>query len=423
MRIVIAGAGVGGLTTALSLHAAGFADVQIVEAAREVTRPGLGLNILPNAMRELTELGIDEPLAAHAVATLDLRLFHRCGTLIWREPRGHAAGYRWPQLAVSHGHLIAVLSNAVRTRLGTDILRTGVRVVGCRPFPGPGVQVMLESVDTGRREVDTVDLLIGADGIHSAVRASLYPSEGPAPVAPMVMWRGSSWVPPILTGKSMIVIGTDLERIVLYPIDADQDGTRCLINWVAACPSGPDGPLERPERVDARGVVDRFSGWSPDWLDLPTILRSADQVYRHPMMDRNPLPQWSFGAVTLLGDAAHAMLPMGSNGATQSIMDARVFAAALGASSDIPQAMARYESERRPAMTRLQMRNRNHGPEAVITLAHQRAPGGFDNVQDIISEQELISVAADYAGIAGLDVQYVNTRQSLSPPSSTRSSR
>jgi 5-methylphenazine-1-carboxylate 1-monooxygenase len=410
MRILIAGAGVGGLSAALSLHAAGLTQVRIAEAAPALRTLGIGLNILPNAVRELTELGVADALAAHAVATAELRLFHRCGTLIWREPRGRAAGYCWPQLAVQHGHLIGVLARAVRARLGSECLHTGVRVVDCCIRLDGQVDVALEHVACGRRETETVDVLVGADGIGSAVRARMHPDEGPPVVAPMMMWRGLSWAAPFLTGRSMVVLGTDVERIVAYPIDTSGDGTSCLVSWVAAGPVGSGESFVRAERADSAEVIERFGDWRVDWLDLPALFRAAEQIHRYPMADRNPLPQWSVGGITLLGDAAHAMLPMGSNGATQSIMDARVLAAALATGSDVAQALIGYESDRRPAMSRLQARNRGHGPEAVIAEAHRRTPEGFDHVRDVLSEHELTSVAHEYTTTAGLEVEYVNTR-------------
>jgi 2-polyprenyl-6-methoxyphenol hydroxylase-like FAD-dependent oxidoreductase len=278
----------------------------------------------------------------------------------------------------------------------------------------PSVESLVRAIDAAAAGVAaeffaTVDVLVGADGIGSAVRARLHPDEGPPVVARMMMWRGLSWAPPFLTGRSMAVLGTDVERIVTYPIDTSGDGARCLINWVAAGPVRSNKSPVRAERVDSAEVIERFGDWRVDWLDLHALFRAAEHIHCYPMVDRNPLPRWSVGGIALLGDAAHAMLPMGSNGATQSILDARALAAALATSSDVAQALVRYESERRPAMTRLQARNRDHSPEAVIAEAHRRAPEGFDDVRDVLSEHELMSVAHEYTTTAGLDVEYVNT--------------
>ncbi|MFE9446422.1 FAD-dependent monooxygenase [Streptomyces sp. NPDC006602] len=281
----------------------------------------------------------------------------------------------------------------------------------------------MERAGTGTVETVRADLVIGADGIRSAVRASLYLQEGPPPGNGMVMWRGTTWAEPFLTGESMIVTGDDTRRIVLYPVARHPTGTRVLVNWVAARPAGAatgGRPARRDEAygsVTTARVLEHFGDWRFDWLDIPALLGGARRVHQYPMVDRDPLPRWTFGNVTLLGDAAHAMYPMGSNGATQSVIDARVLAHALATADDIPQALARYESDRRPAMTRLQADNRRQGPESVITTVHQRAPHGFRDVREVMSERELARTAAHYAAASGLEREYVNTRPTLTPPS------
>jgi 2-polyprenyl-6-methoxyphenol hydroxylase-like FAD-dependent oxidoreductase len=421
MRILIAGGGIGGLTAALSLHAAGFRDVLVMEAAASIRPIGVGLNILPNAVRELAELGLLDRLAGDAIATEELRLYSRHGELIWREPRGVTAGYRWPQLSIHRGHLQSVLADAVRERLGPDAIVTSTRVVGCAPS-GNSVSVEVRQGHDGTTQTHHADLLIGADGVRSAVRASFYPTEGPPPGNGLTMWRGTTWGEPFLTGRSMMVTGTDTDRIVLYPIAKEPHGKRTLINWVAARPveMDPATAADWHHHATVDDVLKHFGDWRFDWLDIPAIIGAATEVFRYPMVDREPLPQWTFGNATLLGDAAHAMYPMGSNGATQSIIDARVLAQALAANGSIAQALARYEAERRPPMTQLQASNRQYGPEAVITLVHQRAPTGFKNLHEVITEQELAAISDRYAKTAGFDVEHVNTRASLSALTSAK---
>ncbi|MFJ5221007.1 flavin-dependent oxidoreductase [Streptomyces sp. NPDC088354] len=416
MKIFIAGGGIGGLTAALSLHAAGFEDVHVLEAARELLPLGVGLNILPNAVRELTELGLYEELVNNAITTSELALYSRHGQLIWKEPRGLAAGYHWPQLSIHRGYLQSVLARAVRERLGPAAITTHTRVTDCSQDRKGKVAVTLDRVGSDTTVVRDVDLLIGADGIRSAVRASLYPNEGPPPDNGMIMMRGTTWTESFLDGQSMIVTGDDSKRIVLYPIAQDRPRGRSLINWVAARPADDDlhhrGDWSREGSVD--DVLEHFGDWHFDWLDIPAILRSATAVYQYPMVDRDSLSRWTFGHVTLLGDAAHAMYPMGSNGATQSIVDARALAHALATSGDIPEALLAYEAERRPAMTLLQASNRRQGPEAVITTVHQRAPDGFNDLHDVISATELAEVSARYAMTGGFGVTAVNGRASRS---------
>ncbi|GAA5038743.1 flavin-dependent oxidoreductase [Thermocatellispora tengchongensis] len=386
MRIVIAGAGIGGLTAALSLHAAGFEDVTVHEAAPEIRPLGVGINLLPHAVRELTELGLADRLDRIGVATAELAYFNRYGEPIWSEPRGLAAGYAWPQYSVHRGRLQMLLLEAVVERLGPGAVRTGSRITG------PGSE----------------DLLVGADGIHSAVRAHLYPGEGPPPWNGLVLWRGTTYGEPFLTGRSMIMAGDGTQKFVAYPIET---GGRTLINWIAERPlegEAPDrGNWNRP--ADLAEIGAHFAGWRFDWLDVPGIIAGAEAAYEYPMVDRDPLPRWTFGNVTLLGDAAHAMYPIGSNGASQAIIDARVLAYAL-AHGDLDA----YEAERRPATTALQLSNRRMGPEIVMKLAHERAPGGFDDIEKVIPYDERAGIAASYKKTAGFDAASLNERPSWS---------
>ncbi|GAA3549424.1 flavin-dependent oxidoreductase [Nonomuraea rosea] len=386
MRIVIAGAGIGGLTAALSLHAAGFADVTVHEAAREIRPLGVGINLLPHAVRELTELGLADRLAKIGVATAELAYFNRYGTPIWSEPRGLGAGYAWPQYSVHRGRLQLLLLEAVLERLGQDAVRTGSRITG------PGEE----------------DLLIGADGIHSAVRAHLYPGEGPPPCNGLVLWRGTTYGEPFLTGRSMIMAGDGIQKFVAYPIET---GARTLINWIAERPLDGEAPergnWNRPAGLPEIGR--HFADWSFGWLDVPALISGAQAAYEYPMVDRDPLPRWTFDGVTLLGDAAHAMYPIGSNGASQAIIDARVLAYAL-AQDDLDA----YERLRRPATTALLLSNRQMGPEVVMKLAHERAPGGFDDVEQVIPHAELAEIAGSYKRTAGFDPASLTERPSWS---------
>jgi 2-polyprenyl-6-methoxyphenol hydroxylase-like FAD-dependent oxidoreductase len=387
------------------LHAARFDQITILEAAQRIEPLGVGVNLLPNAVRELDELGLLDELAGRSVATRELVFYNRYGQLIWREPRGRAAGHGWPQLSIHRGELHTALVAAVTARLGGDAITTGRRVTGFTELPSGRIRVHTQHADGQTGDVDA-DLLLGADGISSAIRRTLYPHEESPLWNGLIMWRGTAWTAPFLTGLSMLVTGDDVQRLVLYPIRHHPGLERpALVNWVFARPD-PHGGQHRGDwtRTTPKSRILRHAQhWQFDWLDIPAIIAATDTVFEYPMVDREPLPQWSFGAVTLLGDAAHPMYPAGSNGATQAIVDAGSLASSLAATGDPHEALRAYDRHRRPTLARIQTSNRTMGPERAITLAHQRAPQGFTDVHDIISEQELARIATDYATITGLD--------------------
>ena len=418
MDIVIAGAGIGGLAAALSLAAAGFHRVRIVEAAPEIRPFGVGLNILPNAVRELAELDIFNAAAMKAIQTAELAFFHRSGSLIWSEQRGIAAGHRWPQLSLSRSHLVNVLAKAVTARLGADTIQTDARVTDFTQLPNGRVQILLEHRHITQMTSIEADLLIGADGLHSTVRATLYPGEGEPCTNGLTMWRGTTWAKPYLTGRTMIIIGDDRKKFVAYPIvPPTEPNGLTLINWVTGRPA--DNIVSQDLDTRRAQVLHHFGNWPVSWLNIPALVKEATSILEYPMLDRDPLPRWAFGPVVLLGDAAHPMFPVGSNGATQAIIDGRFLAHALATCDDINEALAVYERERRPAMTKIQKSNRQMGPERVIDLVHQRAPNGFDRIDDVISKEELEHISSEYAETGGFAPTMLPTQPSYAVPYTT----
>lgn len=407
MKIRIAGAGVGGLTAALSLHAAGFEDVQVLEGAREIREIGVGINLPPHAVRELVELGLAEELAAIGLPTSALSYYDRAGQLIWAEPRGLGAGYRWPQYSVHRGRLQHILLEAVRARLGPDAVRTGKRVVRVEQRNDRQVEVAVLDVATDHIEHLSADLLIGADGIRSAVRTSLLGAEVPLASNGWVMYRGAARSAPFLGGSTMVIAGDEAQRVVVYPLDKD------TLNWLMVRPmpegvaTGDLGNWNRP--VDVAAIAEQVAGWKFDWLNIPELIRSTETVYEYPMADIDPLPQWSFGRATLLGDAAHAMYPFGSNGASQAILDARVLAYELSQDANVVDALRRYENARRETVAKVQLANRRQAGDVMSKVAALARANSHDAAME-----ELKSVEQAYKQMAGFDVETLNQRASWS---------
>ncbi|MEZ0113324.1 2-polyprenyl-6-methoxyphenol hydroxylase-like FAD-dependent oxidoreductase [Catenulispora sp. EB89] len=372
------GAGIGGLAAALSLHDAGLSDVRVAEAAPALRSFGGGVSLLPHAVRELTELGLAEAVAGCGVATEELAYYDLSGgTRVWSEPRGLAAGYRWPQYAVRRGELQMALYNAVLARMGTDVVRTGARLTGYVQIPGGAVEALFADAYGGTHS-EWADLLVGADGVHSVARAQMNPAEA-APVGNGTMtWRGTTLAEPFSTGRSMIVAGDGTRRFVRYPLSApDRRTGKVLTGWVAEAPLAERPELPLSARGDWTREADRaelLGHFASDRLDIRGLIEDAIAVYVCPPTDRDPLPGWTQGRVTLLGDAAHPMHPIGSHGTSQAILDARILAHALGTVYSIDGALAQYEAMRRPPTAALQASQREAGPEPGTRIADDRDP-------------------------------------------------
>ncbi len=399
--VLIAGGGVGGLTLALSLHQRGI-PCTVFEAAEAVRPLGVGINTLPHAIRELATLGLLPALDAVAVRTRELRYLNRFGQEIWVEPRGTWAGHDVPQFSIHRGQLHQLLWAAARERLGADALVTGARLAG---FAQDAEGVTARFAD-GRSARGAA--LVGADGIHSALRAALHPDEAGIRWNGIQMWRGAVEWPEFLGGDTMIVAGDMAEKLVLYPIAAGSRPGMRLTNWVVCAQIG-DATKPPPRREDwsrpgrleeALAHVARFR---IPFLDVEALVRATSEFWEYPMCDRDPLPFWTRGRVTLLGDAAHPMYPVGSNGASQAVLDARCLADLLAA-RPVPEALAAYEAERLPKTAEIVRSNRRGGPERVVDVVSERAPEGFARLEDVIAREELAAIAGGYAAMAGFAV-------------------
>ncbi len=410
MKVLVCGGGIGGLATALSLHAAGI-EADVYEAAPEVKELGVGINVLPHAVRELTELGLGDALAETGVATSELVMCNRHGQRIWEEPSGLADGYRWPQYSIHRGHLLGLLYRAALERLGADRVHTGHEAVKHSQDETSATLVFADGSSASG------DLVVGADGLGSAIRAQLYPDEGAPLWNGVTMFRGIALAKPPLTGRSMVLIGRSGRRAVLYPISlADADG-RAQVNMVLDAELGEHRPMPRDDwkhEVDRDEVRELFSAMRFDWIDMVELIEAADQWWQYPMVDRDPLPRWTFDRVTLMGDAGHPMYPVGSNGASQAIVDARTLAHALAVEPDLPAALEAYESARRPVTAAVVAANRDLTAVRCMELAEERAPDGFDNIDDVFAPGELQALSDEFKRIAGFDPTELNERPSLS---------
>ena len=387
MDVVVAGGGIAGLTVALTCHQLDV-PVRVYEAAPELKPLGLGINLQPHAVRELVELGLADELAAIAVETHELLLAEVDGTEIWSEPRGRAAGYDWPQYSVHRGQLEMLLYRAVRERLGDDAVRTGRRVAHYE-HRRDAVRVAFATDDGTIEHVDA-DVLIGADGLHSAVRAQMFPGDGGPRWGGSVLWRGRTLGAPIRDGGSFVVVGDPSQRFVTFPISEPDPAGLQMQNWIAELAFDANRGWRRGDwntRVAIDEFVGEFEGWSFGWLDVPDMVRNADVVFEYPMVDRDPVDHWVHGSVALIGDAAHPMYPVGSNGASQAIVDARVLGAAFVEHGVTRDALRAYESALLETRSALVLRNRALGPGSVLGGVHGLLAAAFGDLTAARSDQ------------------------------------
>ena len=409
--VIIVGAGIGGLTLGLALHRCGI-PCRIFESTAEIKAVGVGINLLPHATKELAALGLEDALAKVAIATSDATFFNRFGQLIYQEPLGRAAGYEHPQFSIHRGDLQMVLLDAFHARAGRDRLTTGRHCLAVEQDEA-GVNVTFSDGPGGTNRSNVRGrVAIACDGINSAIRKRFFPEEGEPRYSGVNMWRGVTRWKPILSGASMVRAGwLSHGKMVIYPIrPAGADGLQ-LVNWVAEIetPTYRRRDWNRPGAIG--DFIDAFADWHFDWLDVPAFIRAADSVLEFPMVDQDPLPRWSFGRVTLLGDAAHPMVPRGSNGAGQAILDARVLVSALLEHDNPIAALAAYENQRLEATTRIVLTNRTNPPDAILREVFQRTKDRpFGKIDDVISREELVALSEGYKQIAGYSRDALRTR-------------
>jgi len=409
--VVIAGGGIGGLATALTLHQIGVPCI-VFEAVREMRPLGVGINLQPNAVRELYDLGITErDLDRVGLPAKEWALVGLNGNDIYSESRGLLAGYNWPQYAVHRGYFHMLLHEKVVERVGPKAVRLGSRVIGYRKHADGTVSALIEEADGSTSEASGT-LLIGADGIHSVVRAQMHPAQPPIHWGGAVMWRGTTWAKPIRSGSSFVGLGTHRQRMVFYPIShPDPQTGLAIINWIAEVTmDNAEGWKQRGwfRQVSVDDFLHHFANWTWDWLDVPALIRQANTVFENPMIDRDPVSTWQDGPVALLGDAAHAMYPTGSNGGSQAIVDARVLGAAIVEHGVTQEALAAYDNKLCGPISQLILRNRGAGPFGLLNTVDERCGGTFDNIDDVIPPEERAEFMAGYKAAAGFAIEKLN---------------
>jgi 2-polyprenyl-6-methoxyphenol hydroxylase-like FAD-dependent oxidoreductase len=412
--ILIVGAGIGGLTLALSLYAAGFGKrVRIFETVPELKPVGGGINLGPHAIKVFSDLGLEEALVAVSKQPHDYAFFTSHGQFVYREPWGKAAGHQWPHISIHRAELHKVLANAVVARMGAQSLQLGCRCIGVAQ-DAKSATATIQRGAVSEPETHAGSVLIGCDGVRSFVRGTLYPGEGPARFHGINLWRGVARHKPFLTGNSIARVGAMRTTIIIYPIrdNVDADGDQ-LVNWVAEVEGQSAVPADWNGQGRLEDFFPKYANWTFDWLDVAGMIRNTDPILAYPMVDRDPLTRWTFERITLLGDAAHPMFPRGGNGGAQAILDAKALAQHISKSPEnLPDALTTYEAERLPATTKVVLQNRTAPPNLIVDTV-EKASGGkpFSKVEDVISPEELRDIFATYQKVAGYHVDLVGKRQ------------
>ncbi|MEZ5870886.1 MAG: flavin-dependent oxidoreductase [Nitratireductor sp.] len=418
-RVLIAGGGIGGLALALTLHQIGV-PCTVFESVRNLKPLGVGINIQPNAVRELFDLGIDEAvLSSVGLQAREWALVGKNGKDVYSEPRGLDAGYRWPQFAVHRGDFHMLLYRMAVERLGQSAVETGKRVTGYINNKDGTVTALIDNAD-GSRTAETGAILIAADGLHSSLRAQMHPDQPPIHWGGAIMWRGTSPGVPIRTGASFVGLGTHRQRLVIYPISPPDPQTGlATINWIAEVTvDNADGwkSQEWFKSVTISDFLHHFADWKYEWLDVPELISRSGAAYENPMIDRDPVATWRDGAVALMGDAAHAMYPTGSNGASQAIIDARTLGAAFIEHGVTAEALRHYDELLCGPVSQLVLRNRGAGPFGLLNLVDERCGGEFEDIDDVIPAEERAQFMAGYKAAAGFAMEKLNASPGIIAP-------
>ncbi len=406
INIAIVGGGIAGLALALGLKRKGI-SCEVYESVPEIKELGVGITLLPHGMRELAALGVQDKLEAAGIENLESVFFNRYGQYIYSEPRGRHAGYAVPEVGIHRGKLHRILFDETVAQIGAEHIHTGHRCVGVdQDETGATVHFVDPSTGTARPSV-RADVVVACDGINSAIRKQFYPDEKMA-FSGINTWRGVTKHKPILTGKSYMRVGSiETGKMVIYPIvdNIDADGNQ-LINWMAEIQRDAAVMNDWNQSGKASDFLDIFKDWKFDWLDVPALISNAEQILEYPMVDKDPVSQWTFGRITFMGDAAHPMYPRGSNGSAQALIDARTLADELSKASDPQVALKSYENLRLAPTSKIVLTNRATPPDFIIMKADELSGGKpFEKIDDLISQEELRAISEHYKQVAGFALE------------------
>jgi len=414
MTVLIAGGGIGGLTLALSCQQLNIPFI-IFEKTKTLEPLGVGINLQPNAVRELSDLNLKQDLYKIGVETQEFGLFSKKGLKIWTEPRGLAAGYNEPQFSVHRGQLQKLLYNKLIERADRFSIKTGYSVNSFENLSS-GVKLNCFNKRSEKEETFSGSILVGCDGINSKVRKQMYPNEQPPIWNGAVLWRGITSEAPFRTKASMVMIGHDTQRFVSYPISDPDSNGRSIINWIAELKFDPSNPWPKGDwskKVNKSKFIDQFKDWSFEWINPHQLISDAGDVFEYPMVDREPLEKWTFDNTTILGDAAHPTYPVGSSGASQAIIDSRKLVYQFKNKGLNNSALLSYENEMRPLTNKITLTNRQAGPDALLQVVEDRCDGEFIEIEDVITKKELKQHADKYKMVAGINIERLNNSKGI----------
>jgi salicylate hydroxylase len=346
LRAVVVGGGIGGIAAAVALARAGL-NVRVYEQAQQLTEVGAGVSLSPNGLRMLDRLGVGEGIGRLGARYASAQLRFSDGRAVRHEP--HQFTRPGQNVGIHRADLLALLAG----QLPAGTVRTGHRCTGFRQDAASATAVFADRAPAG------ADVVIGADGIHSVLQGFVAAPAKPV-FSGVVAYRG---LVPRVAGypaDAMRMWVGESKHFLVFPVRAGQ-----LLNYVGFVPSDAAVRESWSASGDPAALAAHFAGWDPVIGEvIAAISGPGGSGFRWAMYDRAPLPRWSSGRLTLLGDAAHPMLPHLGQGANQALEDAVALATLLGAcasSAGVPSALAAYEGLRRDRTARVQLGSRRQG--------------------------------------------------------------